>query len=304
MLKVLQINCLDLFLFLDQSPHKSLQDFTEDEWQGLTTSLRKNKPLDKTSKLAQALIKTEADIIVLNEVGGRESLDNFNKYFLHDAYTVAIAEGNSSRAIDTGFLVRKGIDHKCKGYSSVKQNGKDFKFSRTVNKLSILREDKTVLLNIFGVHLKSKRDGPNDWVSTEIRYKEVKALIALLKSNDKKYQVPYILAGDFNGNASLQSPDFEFDNFYEELDLKDVHDIKDSELQDRYSHIHFTQNDINYNQLDYIFLSKDLQTKLIKVQRWLYEENNQYTHVVTITEKLNQPSDHYPQMAYLDIKVK
>lgn len=298
MLRVLQINCQDLFLYLDKDPSKSINEMTENEWQSLTHSLRGIKPLSKCIGLANTLLEANSDIIVMNEVGGNESLSNFNKIFLQDKYQVAIANGCSDRGIDTGFLVKRGIEFRIKGYSSIRISDEIVKFSRTVNKLTLLKKDVPVF-NIFGTHLRSKRLGANDWFSTEIRYKEVKGLVELLKKNQSKTNLPYILAGDFNGNAQKEGRDFEFDPIYEDLNLIDIHDLKNSHNQDRYSHIHFMNKDINYNQLDYIFLSEKIQEKLVEAHRILYSKH----HIVSLEEKLDQPSDHYPQLALLDISL-
>jgi hypothetical protein len=59
--------------------------------------------------LAQAIGEIDADVLMLVEVGGRDSLENFNHHFLNEAYNAHWVEGNSSRSIDLGFLVRKGL---------------------------------------------------------------------------------------------------------------------------------------------------------------------------------------------------
>lgn len=301
-LRIVQINCLDLFIFLDQKLEKSIKHYQEDEWQKLTYSQKGNKPLEKTKKLAETLLKTKADIICLNEVGGIESLTNFNKYFLKNRYVVAMADGSSDRGIDTGFLVKKKIDFKISGFKShkSKKEDKDFKFSRTVNHLEIKKRDKTVL-NLFGVHLRSKRNGANDAKSIEVRFNEVKHLTHIMKNIRNENKAPYILLGDLNGSASLKDRDFEFDVLYQKTSLRDIHDIKKSSNQDKYSYVRFEGKNINYSQLDYIFLSKDLHKKIKRIKRWLYRNGKEDIHVTTLTEKFDQPSDHYPQM--VDIKL-
>lgn len=299
-LRLLQINCLDLFIFLDRPMEKDISEYSEEEWQSLTVSLRGNKILDRTKRLATSLLLSNADIICLNEVGGEESLINFNKYFLKNQYNVAMAPGSSNRGIDTGFLVRKGIQFEINGFKSMLIKGQPFFFSRTVNHLLIKDQNKSIL-NIFGCHLRSKRAGPNDPTTIEIRYNEVKGLTKIINNTFKSDPTPIALMGDFNGNAGLYNRDFEFDSIYEKTDLRDIHDLTASSEQERYSFVRFEQNDINYCQLDYIFLSKDLHNKITQVKRWLYRTNDQDVYVATMNEKIDQPSDHYPQMVEIII---
>lgn len=298
-LKIIQINCLDLFIFLDQKPNKKIKDLTEEEWQKLTYSPKGNKPLSKVTELAKILLKTKADVILLNEVGGTESLENFNKLFMKDKYVPALFEG-SQRGIDTGFLVRKGIDFKIKGYKSFKLKDKPFYFSRAINQLVVKHKHKDIL-NIFGVHLKSKRGDGNDPDIIEKRYHEVQGLVKIMKKERKATKLPYILCGDLNGPAGEKNHEFEFDSLYEKTSLKDIHDLNNSSDQDRYSYVRFFRQNIEYTQIDYIFLSKELHSRIKKVKRWLYRNGKDDIFVATMSEKESLPSDHYPQSVIIKI---
>lgn len=301
-LKIVQINCLDLFVFIDQKIDKKIEDLTEEEWQSLTYSQKGNKPLDKIKKLAETLLKTKADIILLNEVGGQESLENFNQYFLKNKYHVAISEG-SKRGIDTGFLIKKGIAFDFKDYKKVKliHSDEKFRFSRSVNQLTVKSKGKDVL-NIFGVHLKSKRGDGNDSDIIEIRYREVQGLVKIMKKVRKTTKLPYILCGDFNGPAGEKDHEFEFDSLYEKTSLKDIHDLNNSSAEDRYSFVRLLRGGkTEYVQIDYIMLSKDLHSSYRKPKRWMYRENQKDIYVVTGTEKEKLPSDHYPQSVVIKV---
>src|SRR5690606_32967811 len=87
---------------------------TEAEWKRFSTSTTANKPLKKVWDVAAAIKDIDADIYMLNEVGGQESLENFNRHFLDDRYTVMLKEGNSHRGIDVGYLVRRGLENEFK----------------------------------------------------------------------------------------------------------------------------------------------------------------------------------------------
>src|SRR5690348_9418656 len=89
------LNCEDLFVFMEQWRGQPIDSLNEKEWQALTTSPSGNKPLRKVRWLAETFNAMDADILMLNEIGGRESLDNFARHFLHGRYHPYLIEGNS-----------------------------------------------------------------------------------------------------------------------------------------------------------------------------------------------------------------
>jgi hypothetical protein len=109
-LKFCLINAENLFLLFDGDAHPDPLKLTEAEWQKLSTSVYENKSLRKSQALARSLLEINADIIMLCEVGGLESLKNFNQLFLGGAYSPCLLEGNSDRNIDVGFMVRKSLN--------------------------------------------------------------------------------------------------------------------------------------------------------------------------------------------------
>lgn len=297
MLKILQHNCLDLFIFLDLEINKPISEFTEKEWQELTYSQKGNKPLSKIKELANLYLKINPDILILNEIGGKESLENFNKYFLNNKYQIAIKEG-SKRGIDTGFLIKNKLRFNHKGYKNVKVKNKTYDFSRSLNQISLINEDNKPILNIFGTHLKSLGGDGNNPDIIEKRFEEIKGITEILKIERSKSKAPYILAGDFNGNANFPNHDFEFDYLYKKTSLRDVHHLKKNDINERYSFVRIFRNMLEYNQIDYILLSKDLHKSVKAVKRFLFAKNK---HISTISEKESDPSDHYPQ--FVKIKV-
>ena len=104
------LNVENLFLLFDQELPPNYEKLTEPQWQKLSTSTYENKPLNKTLQLAQTIKDLNPDIMQLVEVGGAESLKNFNHYFLNDQYSPILIEGNSDRNIDVGFLIKKNSD--------------------------------------------------------------------------------------------------------------------------------------------------------------------------------------------------
>ena len=106
-LKFCLLNAENLFLLFDQPLPKNYVKLEENQWQKLSTSVYENKSLFKTIHLANTLKNTNSDIIMLCEVGGLESLKNFNLLFLNNEYSPILIEGNSDRNIDVGFLIKK-----------------------------------------------------------------------------------------------------------------------------------------------------------------------------------------------------
>src|SRR5690606_24436372 len=102
-------NVENLFVFMDRFNDQDLRQLPEKTWQSLSTSITQNKPLQKLWALARCIEEMNPDILCLNEVGGLESLENFNKHFLESRYESHLVEGNSHRGIDVGYLIKK--DH-------------------------------------------------------------------------------------------------------------------------------------------------------------------------------------------------
>jgi hypothetical protein len=111
-MRVAQINAENLFLFFDEELPANWKELNEKGWQKLSRASVQNKSLKKTLWLAESLKEIDADFVMVNEVGGEESLSNFAKFFLDDQYTPYVIEGNSDRGIDIGYLVKKTITHR------------------------------------------------------------------------------------------------------------------------------------------------------------------------------------------------
>lgn len=106
-LRMVLLNAENLFLLAERAMTKKDLELSEDQWQKLTSASFPNKSLSKCRALAEVIQRRNPDIVLLCEVGGRESLENFNHLFLDDKYSPVILEGNSDRHIHVGFLIRK-----------------------------------------------------------------------------------------------------------------------------------------------------------------------------------------------------
>ena len=324
-LRITQINAENLFLFLDQEPN-DLRSLTEKQWQGLSRASVANKPLSKTLWLADALLDINADIIMVNEVGGLESLSNFSRYFLKDAYTPYILEGNSNRGIDVGYLVRRTlpfrfeiISHKDRPlhflYPHEIDSNKHFAvhapekilkthyFSRDCSELRMFKEgSETPELIFLLVHLKSKLDPDGiDPEGRERRAAELKTLIDIYKELRLQFAVPMIVAGDFNGNARSDSISPEF-KALKQCDWLNTVELLKLPMDQAATQIQFSRSQPQqFLQIDYIMISPELESRLIHSESGVYRYKSDLKVTLplptTLDQRLQMPSDHYPVFA-------
>jgi exonuclease III len=324
-LKFCLLNAENLFLLFDKQPNKEALELKEAQWQKLSTSVYENKPLKKTKELARALLEINADIIMLCEVGGFESLKNFNELFLDANYSPCLIEGNSDRNIDVGFLIRKNLpfyfdlqsnknrpinylypherESLAKGYTV--KGGKSFgshKFSRDVAELRLFTTNKEKpFLIILLTHLKSRLDperiDPNGF---ERRQAELRTLIEI--HNELQFihpHLPMIVAGDFNGNAGSVNTDNEFKEIYTLTQLRDVFELTQKPADESATFYQIRNGSrTEGKKIDYAFLSQSLQTQLIQPSVHAFRYKDDFGSPLPIPRSLEAkselPSDHYP----------
>lgn len=319
----------------DGTPGKEVLDLKEVQWQRLSTSVYENKSLKKTQDIAKALKEIDADIVMLCEVGGFESLKNFNQLFMDDAYSPCLIEGNSERNIDVGFLIRKNLNfyfdlqsnknrpinylypHERQslltGYPVKGGITTSHKFSRDVAELRLFTSDKEKpFLIILLAHLKSRLDpdriDPNGF---ERRRAELRTLLEIYNELSHVHpELPIVVAGDFNGNASLQNTDEEFKDLYATTQLKDVLEVC-ALPQEARATFYQVRNGARAEgrQIDFAFINPQL-APLIKpgsahVHRYKDEFGMAHDIPKSMDAKLSLPSDHYPVVFEIEnIKIK
>ncbi|MCB0408406.1 MAG: hypothetical protein KDD34_09395, partial [Bdellovibrionales bacterium] len=289
-LRIAQLNAENLFIYLDHFENQNLETLDEKSWQALSTSIIPNKPLKKTKWLAESIKHIDPDIIFLNEVGGLESLENFNWLFLDGVYQVFLIEGNSDRGIDLGYLVHPRwqkdyllLSHKSRSLNfnypheriwneqvnnqPEKKQYPSHRFSRDVLELRAFDPVTKKLECIFlNCHLKSKldRDGI-DPKGLDRRQAEFQTLLKIYEELKKETQnqVPINIAGDFNGVASSEKPDLEFLEI-QKTDLKNALLLANRSEEERFTRFDFkTGQPPKGQQIDYIFLSELLHDKVV-----------------------------------------
>jgi hypothetical protein len=324
-LRIAEFNVENLFIFLDHDQSHDLSRISEEQWQALTISTTGNKPIEQVRSLAKVMLEIDADVFMLCEVGGHESLENFNRWFLEDRYHVHLIEGNSDRGIDLGYLVRKTlpfkydlISHKHRSIDFLyphERQGQDPKiashrFSRDVLELRMFipGEAQPALIMML-VHLKSQLDPDRiDPNGRDRRRAELEKLVKIYKEIDTEFsgKVPILVGGDFNGSAARAQLDPEFAAIYRETGLQDALELAGVADNDRYTHMQinpYSGGSLN-RQIDYIFLSPLLHAHVDAKETHVYRYKDEWGFVApppkNLAEKRLLPSDHYPVVLRLD----
>lgn len=340
-LKLLLFNLQDFFLKLAYPVNTGdLASLNEDEWQLLAPHDAELKPLGKLRGIAQVVTDEKPDIVMACEAGGFESLANFSRLFLDDTYEAMATPSISSRGIETGFLIRRGLTLRTQLLSHANERvdflyaheadpvGNDVTaliattlnldppgartLSRDIPELRLFSGDsKQPALVILLAHLKSGFD-PNG-IDKGGAVRRAAEALTLLKIRDDVQKsvgpdVPIIIAGDLNGRAAKLDTDVAFAALYERTDLLDVLEVVGHEHYDRVTQITYIWNKGLASQLDYIFLPKSLHARVEPKASYVYrfrfaEGEGTVAFPSSMRERWQLPSDHYPVVATFDLEV-
>lgn len=320
-LKIGLYNVENLFLIFDQPLPQHYLKLTEPQWQKLSTSVYENKELSKCIQIANIINKQRPDILMLCEVGGLESLKNFNDYFLNSDFNIALIEGNSDRNIDVGFLIRKDlpfqhdlVSHKQRPLNflyphestSVKigypVRGSTHFFSRDCAELRLfINTSKHPFMILLLTHLKSRLDPERiDPGGIERRSAELRTAVDIYKELRAQHPlVPMALCGDMNGYAGKPDTDAEFAPLYAETDLEDVLQVAEVSLEKRSTFFQIKSGArTEGKQIDYCFISPQLWPLIKPGECYVYRYQDEFGFNMdspkTMEDKLRLPSDHYP----------
>lgn len=324
-LRIGLFNAENLFILFDHPVPAHFEKMNETQWQRLSTSVYENKPLKKIIEIAKIIEEEKPDVMMLCEIGGEESLKNFNQLFLKDSYLPFLIEGNSDRNIDIGFLVKKDSPFLAKIFSNKTRElnflyphenlslltgypvKKDSQlFSRDCAELHLSTAfDRQPFLILLLAHLKSRLDPEKiDPGGTERRSAELRTCIGIYKELQKKYpNTSIIFSGDMNGYAgrptSAGTPDTEFASIYTDTDLTDLFEITNlgPELRATYYQIK-NGGYADGRQIDYCFIPKSLHNHINHKASYVYRFKDEFGFPLAIPNsilaKTNLPSDHYP----------
>lgn len=331
-LRIVEFNVENLFILLDHYTGQKIESVSEKEWQRLSSSTTANKPLQQVKELARAVLELDPDILMLCEVGGRESLANFSRLFLHDRYAPYLIEGNSDRGIDLGYLIKRELgftydllSHKHRSidflYPHEKQSLESgyqhlrsarissHRFSRDVLELRLYEDPgQPPALIVLLVHLKSQLDRNRvDPGGRDRRRAELNKLVHIYQEIHDEFggRTPVILGGDFNGVAGWPNPDEEFTALYDKTHLRDALDLAGIAHDERFTHQQLNRNRPGVNrQLDYIFVPPELVPRVNRDETWVFRFRDEMGMTQIIPRNLNEkrllPSDHYPVVLTLD----
>lgn len=315
---IVLFNVENLFIQMDRYSGEDLESLEERAWQKLNSGTTKNKPLKKLWGLETVIEDISPDILLLNEVGGSVSLENFNHFFLNSRYSSHLLRGNSLRGIDVGALTKKTIDgefvlksHADQRIPLVYEHEKGLKsppkhrHSRDILEIHWKDSSGQLKLIILLTHLKSKLDPDRiDAFGSVRREAEVNLLVNIYKSLPYK-TVPIVVAGDFNGHAGSKDTEHEFLAIHEKTDLIDCLDLGTCSEDQRMTHLQIYPNgNKKLLQIDYLFVNQVLQEKVVTDKTYVYRFKTGEA-VQPLPENLDQrlklPSDHYPVVLTLDI---
>ena len=302
-LRVMVLNAQDLFLFMDKHVAGPVEDLTEQKWQLMSSSLFMNKSKEKAQILAQTILESQADVVMMTEVGGHESLINFAKHLLGDEYEALSLPSNSDRGIDLGYLVKRTLRAELTLHSYAQHVLPEpaRRFSRDVLRLDLKQAGELKAIFLL-VHIKSKLDLKRaDFEGRTRRVLEIKGLIEIYKKLEG-LGVPILVGGDFNGHAGEVETEEEFKSLYTETDLKDVAYLAQIPEEERFSYIYFTRGGNRFvQQIDYLFISDKFSNLIISQECYFPRYKNLLGAPLPIPTRMEQksslPSDHYPFLA-------
>lgn len=285
---------------MDKYKDESIAEMTEIKWQLMSSSLFSNKAKEKCFLLGQAIEKSEADIVMVTEVGGIESLANFAKYVLKDQYLALSLPSNSDRGIDLGYLIKKELafHFELHSYRDYPLPHPAYKFSRDVLRLD-MKNNGELKLTLLLVHIKSKLDiRRSDFEGRTRRVLEVNALIDIYQDLEKN-NVPILIGGDFNGHAGERDTEEEFQEIYKRTDLKDMAFIAKIPEEERFSYVYFNRGGNRFvQQIDYLFISEKYAHLVEPLECYFPRYMNLLGAPMPVPRRLEQkntlPSDHYP----------
>ena len=245
-LRLATFNAENFYLLIDERlaevpDREALEALSEADYLAMNPSIyNPNKARDKIAAIASLILEGRFDLVCLCEVGGMETLANFNRLYLGGAFDCHLHERNSRRGIYVGALARKGR------FPGLVASSLPGAFSR--NLLALDLGPKGGGIEVVAVHLKSQHGEDR---GLERRIEEVRRLADLLRPGSS------VVLGDFNGILIRGEAQFEYDPFLA-LPYTDILEVLGVPPEARRTHYHFGPAP-NFTQLDYIFLSDDLR---------------------------------------------
>lgn len=307
-LRFMSYNVLNLFV------HSGRYIWGEDgQVKTETDAYKGQKKEEHTKEIARIIHDTNPDFILLQEVEGRSSLDRFTQNYLGGEYVAFMPPTNDRREIGVALLIKDDLKFhiKVESFESLSWTNPrghiEPIFTRNVGLFSIFDPDTDeVVLGVFGLHFKSRRDRRGDPGSVLKRTKEVEETVrAVEKFRLAHPGVPVIVAGDFNSNRDVE----ELKPLFDELGLHDAHTEEHFRNKDRQGRITHSYHPVGekaiFSEMDLILVDESLKSRILGSDVYRYRD---YTlgKPKPIPDTINlrnlNPSDHFPVFVDLDPK--
>jgi hypothetical protein len=297
-LKVMAYNVENLFLHLGK-----FERMSDEEFKRITDA--EVKPVEELEGIATAIVDSDPDFIVMEEVEGVEAIQRFSEDHLDNRYQAYLVEGNDERGIQIGFLVKRDLPlditletHKDATWVDPDDRQTKKLFSRDAPAMMIRRKGESAnakpALIFIGNHGKSQRDRGNDKGSVELRTAQYEEMGRIIDGYQAQYgkDVPIMIGGDFNIDVR-NAPDVQAVRDR----MKDPFDIKGIRGEERMTHtFHPRGGRSSYSQLDAIFVCPALARSVedIRVYRYKDDRGNTKPLPKSYEERARNPSDHFP----------
>lgn len=191
------------------------QDFTLYEKADSKLDRATPKEEKHVKAIAKTLFENNPDVIVLQEIGSKYSLEKLAELGAKDQYTTVFIQGNDNQSFGPsknqakhgrhiGFLIKKnlGLQHTVTAnlripYQGAEKN-RNFLFDRGLPVITFYEpNNRNPLFVLIGVHNHSIGNGGK---FLEIKAQEEQAMIDMIQKIENTYgmNLPIILSGDFN----------------------------------------------------------------------------------------------------------
>lgn len=253
---------------------------------------------------AQAMGAIRADILGLQEIENMDTLKafvrQFRQFLPEGGYPYPLViDGNDRRLIDVGLLSRFPIDCIRTHQFERTPDGHHFIFSRDCLEIDVRLPDGKIL-TVFVNHFKSMHEGRSE--TMHIRQAQAQRLVDILKERygDDPGQAAWVVLGDLNDYR----PSPALDPLLKQPWLENV--VERLRPEQQWTH-YYAGND-EYNQLDFLLLSKslaDANPNAIPVieRRGLPKRASQFTlpRFEGVGSSFPKASDHCPVVIEIEV---
>lgn len=271
------------------------------------------KPDEQLDGVVEMIEEMDADVLVINEVDSMEHLAEVARTRLGDRWHAMLLDGNDSRGINIGFLVKRDlpfelelISYKNERWTNPLNGEEGLLFSRD-NPVLLVRSggSEDPILAVSGVHNKSQRDGNGDPRSVTRRRAQVERQAEILTGLQQRLgeNTPIIHLGDFNADVRT-SPEFAA---LRESGMADAFDLlpRPPPPMERVTQsYHPRGGQTQYSQLDAAFLSRAHAELIEEVRAFRYKDAQGVEKPLprTYDERETNPSDHFPLRLVLNFR--